>query len=110
MPGLQFSRPGAAQRLTVAEVLSHRVGLTHNAYDGFVESGLDYRSLVHKLSDAPMVCAPGECYAYQNVAFSLVGDVVFGATGSFFSETVARRSLKPLGMGHARYGLDGSPH
>jgi len=107
MPGLQFSRPGAAQRLTVAEVLSHRVGLTHNAYDGFVESGLDYRSLVHKLSDAPMVCAPGECYAYQNVAFSLVGDVVFGATGSFFSETVARRIFKPLGMDDASYGLDG---
>src|SRR5690606_35776339 len=54
MPALQFSRPGAAQQLTVAEVLSHRVGLTHNAYDGFVESGLDYRALVHKLADAPM--------------------------------------------------------
>ena len=107
MPALQFSRPGAAQQLTVAEVLSHRVGLTHNAYDGFVESGLDYRALVHKLADAPMVCAPGDCYAYQNVAFSLVGDVVFGATGSFFSETVARRIFKPLGMDDASYGLDG---
>src|SRR5690606_5712346 len=30
MPELQLSQPGAAQRLTVAEVLSHRVGLTHN--------------------------------------------------------------------------------
>src|SRR5690606_27843940 len=107
MPGLQFSRPGAAPRLTLARGLRHRVGLTHNACGGFVESGLDYRSLVHKLSDAPMVCAPGECYAYQNVAFSLVGDVVFGATGSFFSETVARRIFKPLGMDDASYGLDG---
>jgi len=107
MPEFQLSRPGAAQRLTVAEVLSHRVGLTHNAYDGFVESGEDYRTLVHKLSNAPMVCAPGDCYAYQNVAFSLVGDVVFAATGSFFSETVARRIFKPLGMDDASYGLDG---
>ncbi len=107
MPEFQLSRPGAAQRLTVAEVLSHRGGLTHNAYDGFVESGEDYRTLVHKLSNAPMVCAPGDCYAYQNVAFSLVGDVVFAATGSFFSETVARRIFKPLGMDDASYGLDG---
>ena len=107
MPEFQLSRPGAAQKLTVAEVLSHRVGLTHNAYDGYVESGEDYRTLVHKLADAPMVCAPGDCYGYQNVAFSLIGDVVFAATGSFFSETVSRRVFKPLGMDDASYGLEG---
>ena len=107
MPALRLSRPGAAQQLTVAEVLSQRVGLTHNAYDGLVEDGVDYRSLVRRLADAPMVCSPGDCYAYQNVAFSLVGDVVFGATGNFFGETVARRIFKPLGMDDASYGLDG---
>ena len=107
MPEFQLSRPGAAQQLTVAEVLSHRVGLTHNAYDGFIESGEDYRTLVHKLSSAPMVCSPGDCYAYQNVAFSLIGDVVFAATGSFYSEAVTRRIFKPLGMDDASYGLDG---
>jgi beta-lactamase class C len=107
MPELRFSQPGAAQQLTVAEVLSHRVGLTHNAYDGFVESGEDYRSLVQKLAYAPMTCAPGDCYAYQNVAFSLIGDVVFAATGRFFSETVSRRIFKPLGMDDASYGLEG---
>ena len=107
MPGLQLSQPGAARELTVAEVLSHRVGLTHNAYDKMVEDGADYRSLVRKLADAPMTCAPGQCYAYQNVAFSLVGDVVFAATGQFFSEAVARRIFKPLGMDDASYGLEG---
>ena len=107
MPGLQLSQPGAAQQLTVAEVLSHRVGLTHNAYDRMVEDGVDYRSLVQKLAYAPMTCAPGECYAYQNVAFSLVGDVVFAATGRFYSEAVTGRIFKPLGMDDASYGLDG---
>jgi len=107
LPDLKLSRPGAAQDLTVAEVLSHRVGLTHNAYDGMIEGGEDYRSLVRKLAYAPMTCAPGDCYAYQNVAFSLVGDVVFGATGRFFGETVSRRIFKPLGMDDASYGLEG---
>ena len=107
MPGLQLSQPGAAQQLTVAEVLSQRVGLTHNAYDRDIENGIDYRSLVQKLAYAPMKCAPGQCYSYQNVAFSLVGDVVFATTGQFFSETVARRIFKPLGMDDASYGLDG---
>jgi hypothetical protein len=39
-----------------------------------------------KLAYAPLKCAPGECYAYQNVAFSLIGDVVFAATGQFFEQ------------------------
>lgn len=107
MPGFQLSDPGAAQQLTVADVLSHRVGLTHNTYDRDIEANVDYRSLVHKLAYAPMACAPGECYAYQNVAFSLIGDVVFAATGRFFSETVAHRIFKPLGMNDASYGLEG---
>lgn len=107
MPELQLSMPGAAQQLTVAEVLSHRVGLTHNAYDRDIEADADYRSLVYRLANAPMTCAPGQCYAYQNVAFSLIGDVVFASTGQFFNETVARRIFKPLGMDDASYGLEG---
>src|SRR3546814_842063 len=88
MPSLQFSEPGAAQQLTVAEVLSQRVGLTRNAYDRDLERNVDYNTLVRRLADAPMKCAPGECYSYQNVAFSLVGNVVYGASGQFFSEAV----------------------
>ena len=107
MPSLQFSEPGAAQQLTVAEVLSQRVGLTHNAYDRELERNVDYNTLVQKLAYAPMKCEPGECYSYQNVAFSLVGNVVYGASGQFFSEAVSRRIFKPLGMNDASYGLEG---
>lgn len=107
LPSLQFSDPMAARQLTVAEVLSHRVGLTHNAYDRDVERDVDYNTLVQKLAYAPMQCAPGECYGYQNVAFSLIGNVVYGASGHFYSEEVSRRIFKPLGMDDASYGLDG---
>ena len=54
-----------------------------------------------------MACAPGQCYGYQNVAFSLVGDVVFAASGQFYSEAVSRRIFKPLGMNDASLGLEG---
>ncbi|HEX2596333.1 MAG TPA: serine hydrolase domain-containing protein, partial [Luteimonas sp.] len=81
MPNLQLSTPGAAQQVTVADVLSHRVGLTRNTYDRDLEANVDYHTLVQKLAFAPMTCQPGQCYAYQNIAFSLIGDVVFAATG-----------------------------
>ena len=107
VPDFRLSMPNAAQQVTVADLLSHRVGLTHNAYDRDLEGNADFHALTVKMASAPMTCAPGQCYAYQNVAFSLVGDVVFAATGQFYSEEVTRRIFKPLGMHDASYGLEG---
>ncbi|MGV8923556.1 MAG: serine hydrolase domain-containing protein [Thermomonas sp.] len=107
VPGFRLSQPDAAQQVTVADLLSHRVGLTRNAFDRDLEANADFHTLTNKLASAPMTCAPGRCYAYQNVAFSLIGDIVFATTGQFYSETVTRRIFKPLGMHDASYGLDG---
>jgi beta-lactamase class C len=107
VPDFRLSQPDAAQQVTVADLLSHRVGLTRNAFDRDLEADADFHTLTQKLANAPMACAPGQCYAYQNVAFSLIGDIVFATTGQFYSETVARRIFKPLGMHDASYGLEG---
>ena len=107
MPSLRFSDPMAAQQLTVAEVLSQRSGLPHNTYDRDIEANANYRDVVQRLAYVPMSCAPGACYGYQNVAFSLIGDVVFAATGQFYGEAVSRRIFKPLGMNDASVGLEG---
>ena len=107
MPGFQLVDPYAAQQITVADLLSHRVGLTHNTYDRDLENYTDYRTLTQKLAYAPMSCQPGTCYGYQNIAFSLIGDVVFAATGDFYSPEVQRRLFKPLGMNDASLGLEG---
>jgi len=107
LPNFQLRDPYAAQQITVADLLSHRVGLTHNTYDRDLEANVDYRSLTQKLAYAPMTCQPGTCYAYQNIAFSLIGDIVFAATGDFYSQEVQRRIFKPLGMNDASLGLEG---
>ena len=107
MPNFQLSRPGAASHITVADLLSHRVGLPHNAYDRSLERYVDYHTLTRKLADVPLKCPPGTCYAYQNVAFSLIGDIVFAATGDFYAQEVQQRLLKPLGMNDASLGLEG---
>ena len=107
LPQFQLGQPNLAQQLTVADVLSHRVGLTHNAFDRDLERFVDYRTLTQKLAYAPLKCAPGTCYSYQNIAFSLIGDVVFAATGDFYAQEVQRRLFKPLGMNDASLGLEG---
>ncbi len=108
VPNFQLSDPLATRRATVADLLSHRVGLrAYNAYDRDIEANAEYYSVAQKLAYAPLECAPGQCYAYQNVAFSLIGDVVFAATGSFYDQAVDRRIFKPLGMNDASIGLTG---
>lgn len=107
LPNFQLSDPSATQRVTVADLVSHRVGLTRNAFDRDLESSVDFPTLTRRLAYAPLQCSPGTCYAYQNVAFSLIGDVVFAATGSFYGQQVQRRIFKPLGMNDASVGMEG---
>ncbi|WP_428992270.1 serine hydrolase domain-containing protein [Pseudoxanthomonas suwonensis] len=108
VPGFQLAEPGYADQVTVADLLSHRVGLkAHNAYDRDIEGNAEYYQVAQKLGAAPLTCPPGQCYAYQNVAFSLVGDVVFAASGTFYEQAVQRRLLEPLGMNDASLGLAG---
>ncbi|MDQ3617764.1 MAG: beta-lactamase family protein [Pseudomonadota bacterium] len=107
LPSFRLRDPNAAGQITVADLLSHRVGLNHHTYDRQIEASVGYRTLASKLADAPMECQPGTCYGYQNVAFSLIGDIVFAATGGFYSQEVQQRLFKPLGMNDASLGLDG---
>ena len=108
VPGFRLSDPYATQQLNLADLLSHRTGLkVHNAFDRDIEANAEYTEVSHKLAYAPMECAPGQCYAYQNVAFSLVGDVAKAATGSDYGQLVEQRIFKPLGMNDASVGLSG---
>lgn len=108
VPGFQLADAGYTRQVTVADLLSHRVGLkAHNAFDRDIEGNAEYYQVAQKLGGAALTCAPGQCYAYQNVAFSLVGDVVFAASGSFYEQSVQKRIFEPLGMNDASMGLAG---
>lgn len=106
LPAFKLKDLEAAQNLTVLDILSHRVGLPFHAFDREIEANQPYPLLVAKLEEAPIACAPGDCYAYQNVAFSLIGDMVFAGTGNFYSYQVERRIFHPLGMYSSTYGRD----
>jgi beta-lactamase class C len=112
LPAFKLRDYASAKNVTVRDVLSHRVGLTHNTYDRDLESNQPYPLLAEKLASAPMACSPGECYAYQNIAFALIGDVVFASTGDFYSHQVEKKIFHPLGMYSSTYGreaLENSP-
>lgn len=113
LPGFRLADDDDASRVTLRDLLSHRVGLPYNTLDRRLEADEPYPVLVDALQTVPMTCPVGDCFGYQNVAFSLVGDLVFAATGSFYSFQVEKRLFEPLGMRTATYGreaLEASPN
>jgi beta-lactamase class C len=106
LPAFKLRNLQSAQVLTLKDILSHRVGLPYNTHDRLLEADEPYPLLVAKLETAPSICDAGQCYGYQNIAFSLAGDLVFAATGDFYSHQVEKRLFHPLGMYGATYGRD----
>ena len=60
---------GNEYKASVADLLSHRLGLYRNAYDNKLEEGQDPSFLRSSLAQLNATCAPGTCWSYQNVAF-----------------------------------------
>ena len=89
---------GNETRATVDDLLSHRLGLVRNAYDGKLEAGADPKLLRSQLSALPEFCAPGACHTYQNVAFDTASEIVQNITGRPYRQVVAQSLFAPLGM------------
>lgn len=106
LPAFQLKDFATADRLTIQDILNHRVGLPYNTFDRRLEANEPYGLLVSDLATVSPACTDSSCYGYQNITFSLIGDIVFSATGDFYTHQVERRLFHPLGMETATYGKD----
>src|SRR5574337_128359 len=104
LPYFKLKDTQAADQATVSDILGQKLGLPRNTYDKMLEDDVSYQELVRKLDEVDMTCGVGQCYGYQNVAFSMIGDVVLVRTGDFFYHQVDKRLFYPLGMSTASYG------
>ncbi|MGJ3231592.1 MAG: serine hydrolase domain-containing protein [Oceanicaulis sp.] len=96
---------GSAQP-TWIELMSQRSGLPPNAYDNLIEGGVSAQEARARLSTVDLVCQPGECYTYQNVAFSAAEFLIEQATGLSYEEAVRRYIFGPYGLTTAGVGED----
>lgn len=106
LPQFQLVDAQQAATATVRDLVAHRLGLRFHALDAELQAEARYSDLVTKLRLEPLRCPVGECYGYQNVAFSLIGDVAFSTTGEFFDDAAKRRLFLPLGMMRSDFGRD----
>lgn len=107
LPFFKLKSDSAGQQATVRDILGQRLGLPKNTYDSMLEDNVPYEELVRRLDEVSLTCDVGQCYGYQNIAFSLIGDVVYAQTGDFFTRQVDKNIFFPLGMKTASYGREG---
>jgi len=106
LPQFELIDARQAATATVRDLVAHRLGLRFHALDEKVQADAPYHDLVAKLRLEPLRCPVGECYGYQNVAFSLIGDITFATSGEFFEHAARRRLFIPLGMARSDFGRD----
>ncbi|SFB91569.1 serine hydrolase domain-containing protein [Pseudoalteromonas denitrificans] len=104
LPNIKFSN--FDESLKIYHLLSHSSGLVPNAYDNLIESRMNYPDIVNKLTSVMPLCIPGRCYGYQNVMFSLIGEITKKSTGVSYSDWLNKAIFKPLNMKNASIGFE----
>jgi beta-lactamase class C len=106
--GTTLRLPGGAEnRATVSDLLSHRLGIYHNAYDERLEDGQDPRAIRADIGNLSLVCQPGTCWNYENVAYDAASEIVERETGRSYEKALTRRLFNPIGMSSASVSRDG---
>jgi beta-lactamase class C len=105
-PALNLGTRGASKGIQLKHIVSHSTGLMPHSFSNMLDDGVGYEKIKPKFKQIPTVCAPGDCYGYQNVVFSLTAEVVESSTGSSYAEYLEEELFKPLGMTGASVGIE----
>ena len=106
LPQLQIGTGSSSRTITLKNIVSHTTGLMPHAYSNMLDDGVAYEMIQEKFHEIPTVCSPGRCYGYQNVVFSLIGDVVEASTLQSYEQYLQDELFSPLGMKTASTGLE----
>lgn len=89
------------KEITVQQMLSHTSGMPDEDEFQWHAPEDDEEALeryVRSLADEALIAAPGAKYAYSNIAFEVLGDVIAKVSGQPFETYVKAHVLEPLEM------------
>lgn len=89
------------QRITIRQLLNHTSGMPDVEDYEWNKPQDDEGALeryVRSLKGEKLLWAPGTRFAYSNIGFEMLGDVVAKVSGMSFEDYVERQILKPVGM------------
>ena len=105
LPNVAFKNPRYGKQLTLRHALAQSSGLPRHTYTHYIDEGMSYANIVQRLRYVNFVCPPGKCFEYQNVVYSLAGDMIKKKAGMSYENYVEQKIFDPLGMRSASFGL-----
>ncbi|MEQ9405473.1 MAG: serine hydrolase domain-containing protein [Cyclobacteriaceae bacterium] len=95
---------GHSDQVTPRNVLIHHSGLPSDIFKGmFTSKPENYKEVVNYIGDEYMAGVPGEIRAYSNSGYSLLGNMIYEATGTEYDEYVRESILKVLKMDNSEF-------
>lgn len=101
IPGFSLKDSVNMEEMTIRNILSHTSGLPKHTYTNLLDEDVPYDDIVSLLPDVPAISNPGEVYSYQNVVFSLIGDIIRNRTGKCYNSLIVEEIFEPMEMGDA---------
>src|SRR5687768_13059240 len=100
LPAFAMYDPFVTRELTIRDLLVHRSGLGLGAGDllWWPESTYDRNEIVRRLRFIPPATSFRSAYAYDNVLYTVAGEVIASVSGLSWEDFVARRIIAPGGM------------
>lgn len=100
LPWFRMSDPYVTREMTIRDLLVHRSGLGLGAGDllWWPTSTYTRKEIVRRLRYVPLKTSFRSAYAYDNVLYTVAGEVIAKVTGMSWEEFVRTRILDPVGM------------
>lgn len=98
LPDFRLHSRSQTDVLTLRHVLSHTTGLPRHTYSNLLDDGVPYSEIIERLPKVQLAHRVGAYYNYQNVAYSLIGDVIEAATGKSYQALLEEKIFQPLNM------------
>ncbi len=107
LPGFQMSDPYVTREMRIRDLLCHRSGLGLGAGDlmFFPPSDLTSAEIVHRLRHVPLATSFRSAYAYDNILYTVAGEVLRAVSGKPWAEFIRERFFGPLGMASSRTSI-----
>jgi beta-lactamase class C len=106
VPHFTLATKGAADNIKLKHLISHSSGLMPNAYDNLLHENWNIDKIISRFDRVAPICEPGQCYGYQNIAFSLIQPAIEHSQNKSFSALLQEHFFSPLQMHHASVGID----
>jgi beta-lactamase class C len=87
-----------SNKLTIRHILSQTTGLPEHTYTDMLDNGMEYQTIRPTLASVHSIAKPGQIYTYQNVIYSLIGDVLFNVSGKDYNDLLQEKIFTPLNM------------